>query len=199
MLHATAVLDANLLMTRYLRDLMLSLAERGLYRPRWSPDLMVEMRRAVERRAGDAWDTARAERIDRTIDLMNLAFPDANIEGYTQLVLTLQLPDPDDRHVLAAAITGNADIIVTSNLADFPAKALAPHGVEALHPDLFIRGLIDAAPSEVVAAIETMTMRWRKPEIHIVEALESYRTRWGPLPRSMARLQDHLARIPGEE
>lgn len=198
MLHATAVLDANLLMTRYLRDLMLSLAERALYRPRWSPELLVEMRRAIRRRAGEAWDAPRADRIERTIELMNRAFPDANVYGYTDLIHTLRLPDPDDRHVLAAAITGNADVIVTINLTDFPAAALAPYGIEALHPDAFVRGLFDAAPDNVVAAIETMTKRWRKPEVHAAQALEQYRTRWGPLPRSMALLQAYLDRSEEE-
>lgn len=192
MLHTTAVLDANLLMTRYLRDLLLSLAERRLYRPRWSPDLMIEMQRAVQRRAGEAWDSVRAQRIARTIELVNRAFPDACVEGYADLIETLQLPDPDDRHVLAAALTGNADVIVTFNLKDFPAAALAPHGVEAIPPDAFISRLVDAAPSEVLAAIKTMTMRWQRPAVHVAQALERYRARWGPLPESMTRLLDYI-------
>ena len=69
---------------------------------------------------------------------MNKAVPDALVTGYQETIPTLTLPDPTDRHVLAAAIVGRADVIVTSNLKDFPADVLQPYGIEAQHPDEFL-------------------------------------------------------------
>jgi hypothetical protein len=91
------------------------------------------------------------------------AVPDANVSGYEGLIETLILPDPDDRHVLAAAIVGRADVIVTANLRDFPAAALAPFSIEVQHPDEFIAHVLTLAPSLALAAIREMRERLRNP------------------------------------
>ena len=70
---------------------------------------------------------------------MHRAVPDALVRDYAHLIPNLSLPDPNDRHVLAAAITASANVIVTFNLKDFPATALSPHGLVARHPDLFLK------------------------------------------------------------
>src|SRR3954453_1695815 len=82
------------------------------------------------------------QKLERTRRLMDSHAADALVTGYEDLIPGLQLPDPDDRHVLAAAIRGRADVIVTANLRDFPAEHIASFGIEAQHPDEFIRTLL---------------------------------------------------------
>ena len=84
--------------------------------------------------------------------LMDLHASDALVTGFEDLIEGVQLPDPDDRHVLAAAIRGKADVIVTANLRDFPADVLGQFGIEPQHPDEFIVSLLDLAPELVAAA-----------------------------------------------
>ena len=94
-----------------------------------------------------------AARIARTRALMEAYVGDVMVTGYEPLIEGLTLPDPDDRHVLAAAIHGGASIIVTSNLKDFPAAALTPHGITAEHPDAFVLRLFNDDPDRVLAAL----------------------------------------------
>jgi hypothetical protein len=122
-----------------LRDLLLWLALSGLYWPRWTAMIHEEwMRSLLKNRPELARD-----RLERTRDLMNKAVPDCLVEGYDGLIAGLSLPDPDDRHGLAAAIHGGAEAIVTFNLTDFPAGTLAAHGIQAQHPDEFIAHILD--------------------------------------------------------
>jgi predicted nucleic acid-binding protein len=130
----TALFDANVLYPAPTRDLLLELATTGLFRARWTNDIHDEW---VHNLLKDRPDLDPA-RLARTRNLMDTAVPDALVTGHRGLIDGLTLPDPDDRHVLAAAIVGRADVIVTANLKDFPAEALAPHGIEAQHPDTFL-------------------------------------------------------------
>ena len=98
---------------------------------------------------------------------------DALVTGYEDLIPGLQLPDPDDRHVLAAAIRGHADVIVTINLRDFPSDTIGPFGIEAQHPDEFILHLLDLAPGAVVAAAENHRQSLKKPPKTVSEYLET--------------------------
>ena len=117
----TAIYDANVLYPAPLRDLLIRLAQAGLVRARWTDTIHDEWLRNVLK------DNPRlsAERLARTRSLMNDAVRDCLVSGYEDLTATLSLPDPDDRHVLAAAIRARADVIVTYNLCDFPAPTLA--------------------------------------------------------------------------
>ena len=90
--------------------------------------------------------------LERTRDLMNKAVPDCLVTSYESLIDGLSLPDPDDRHVLAAAIRCQAGVIVTYNLKHFPEEALAPYGIEAQHPDEFVSHLFDLDPGAVCAS-----------------------------------------------
>src|SRR5260370_12303703 len=130
----TVILDACVLYSAPLRDLLLWLAVTGLYRPRWTETIHQEW---MENLLKDRPDLAR-DRLERTKDLMNRAVPDCLIARHEGLIAFLSLPDPDDRHVLAAAIHGGAETIVTYNLTDFPATALAAHTIQTQHPDDFI-------------------------------------------------------------
>ena len=94
---------------------------------------------------------------------MDRHFPEAIVTNYTSRAAGLDLPDPDDIHVLAAAIEGGADVIVPRNLRDFPADRLAPHGLTAQHPDAFIAGLFDADPEAVLAAVRSHRAALRNP------------------------------------
>jgi len=83
------------------------------------------------------------------------------ISDYEEIIPTLKLPDPDDRHVLAAAIVGQADLIITLNLDDFPPEELEPFGIEAQHPDTFVAHLIGLDQEAVCAAIRRMRERYK--------------------------------------
>jgi len=142
------MLDACVLFPNVLRDSLLTLAEHELFRPLWSSAVLAEVRRNVlAKRSVDA------SAFDRTLALMNRAFDGANVEGWESLVAGLELPDRDDRHVLAAAIAGDAQSIVTFNLKDFPAHQLEPHHVDAIHPDSFLLDLLDLAPGRTLVAL----------------------------------------------
>lgn len=101
--------------------------------------------------------------IPRTAELMNKAIEDCLIQGYERLIDSLVLPDSDDRHVLAAAIAGHADAIVTFNLKDFPANAVEIHGIEVLHPDDFMVAQYSLDHIKVLGAVKGMRQRLRRP------------------------------------
>lgn len=155
----TAVVDACVLYPAPLRDLLLSLAAEGMFRARWSDRIHDEWTRSLLAKRPDLQRASLA----RTIGLLNEAVEDATIDGFDYLVPTLALPDEDDRHVLAAAIVGHADAIVTFNLKDFPEPLVAPHGIEVLHPDDFLVAQYDLAQIAVLSSIKTMRERLRKP------------------------------------
>jgi len=107
----------------------------------------------------------KKEKILRTKQVMSEKFPEAVVEGYEGLVPSLELPDPDDRHVLAAAIKVGAHSIVTQNLKDFPGAVLAPFEIEARTADEFILSTIELYPDESVETLRTMRQRYKAPEI----------------------------------
>ena len=145
----TAFLDANILYSAGLRDFLLRLAERRLYSPLWSARIHAEWMRNLLANRPDL--TANAlEYIRATMDEH---FPGALVTGYEARSDGLDLPDAGDIHVLAAAIEGGADLIVTRNLRDFPADRIAPHGLAAQGPDVFIAGLINADREAVLEAV----------------------------------------------
>ena len=130
----SALIDANVLYAVPVADIVMEVACSGLYRALWSDDINDEWVRNVMRDRPDL----PASVIERRRANMELALPQARVVGYEHLVAGLALPDPTDHHVLAAAIVGRADVIVTYNLADFPAAMLEPFGIEAQHPDEFL-------------------------------------------------------------
>ena len=138
----SAVLDACVLVPNALCDTLLRLAERGFYRPVWSERILAEVVLAIEQVRPDI----DVQRIQRRVDTMVSNFEDATIRGWEQISAGLDLPDPDDRHVLAAAIAGAAQTIVTFNLKDFPEDKLAERGVRATHPDDFLLDQLDLHP-----------------------------------------------------
>lgn len=155
----TAVLDACVLYPAPLRDLLISLAVEGLYRARWTSEIQDEWIRNLRAKRPEL----DPQKLQRTASLMALAVDDALIDDYQFLIPTLALPDPDDRHVLAAAIVGHADAIVTFNLKDFPEAKLVRHEIESLHPDDFLVAQYDLDPIRVLSVIKASRTRLKKP------------------------------------
>ena len=155
----TAFYDANVLYPAELRNLLMHLALTGVFRAKWPADVHEEwISNLLQKRP----DLTR-EKLERTRQLMDLHAVDALVTGYEDLIPGLQLPDPDDRHVLAAAIRGHAGVIVTMNLRDFPPDVLIPFGIDAQHPDEFVLHLLDLAPGAVVAAAQTHRLSLKNP------------------------------------
>ena len=167
----TAILDACVLYPAPLRDCFMWLATTGLFQAKWSAQIHEEWIRSVlENRS----DLTRAQ-LERTRDLMDSHAGECSVTGHEDLIGSLSLPDPDDRHVLAAAIVGRADVIVTFNLKDFPTEKLAPYGVEAVHPDEFVCDLIDLDRASVITAIRSERESLKKPRRSASELLETLR------------------------
>lgn len=155
----TAVLDANVIAGALTRNILLSLAEAGFYRPRWSAIILNEFERyyigRYEDPEGAAQQRARMEE----------AFPEALVQNFETLMEVATLPDPDDRHVLATAIHSKAAVIVTDNLRHFPPEILGPFDIEARSLDDFVADILDMAELEAVRALRTMRERFQKPEL----------------------------------
>ncbi len=157
MANFTAIYDACVLYPAPLRDFLLRLAMTELFRARWTDHIHDEWIGGV---LGNRQDIT-AEQLERTRQLMNQAVPDCLVTGYEELIDSLELPDPDDRHVLAAAIRCQAGVIVTFNLDDFPADIIGRYGIEAQHPDEFIGHLLDLDPGAVgnVARLQRQALK----------------------------------------
>ncbi len=168
MSHFVAVYDACVLYPAPLRDLLVRLALTDLFRARWTEAIHAEWMGAVRE---DRPDLAPAQ-LERTRRLMDEAVPDGLVTGYEGLIEQLKLPDPKDRHVLAAAIRCQAGVIVTSNLKDFPPEVLGTYGIEAQHPDTFVQHLIDLAPAAVCAAVRAQRLELSKPAVTVRELLD---------------------------
>ncbi|PAU59029.1 PIN domain-containing protein [Pseudomonas sp. PIC25] len=155
----TAVYDANVLYPAPLRDLLMHLALTGVYRARWTAQIHDEWKRNL---LINRQDLTQAQ-LDRTSAAMDRAIPDALVTGYEPLCAGLTLPDPDDRHVLAAAIKCSASVIVTFNLKDFPPDVLRPFEIEAVHPDDFIADLFDLDHAAVLEAVQAQRESLKNP------------------------------------
>jgi predicted nucleic acid-binding protein len=168
----TAFLDASVLYPAPLRDLLLELAVSDLYRAKWSEAVHEEWIAAILRNRSDL----TRPQLERTRDLMNAHVRDALVTDFEQLIDVLDLPDPNDRHVLAAAIKGRADIIVTVNLRDFPAERLDRWGIEAQHPDEFLTHQFNLSQPIFLQAVRTVRMRLKNPQKSVEDYLDMLRT-----------------------
>ena len=165
----TAFYDAIVLYPSELRNLPMHLALTGLFRAKWSAAVHEEWIRALLRRRPDL----SREKLERTRMLMDLHATGALVTGYEDLIEGLRLPDPDDRHVLAAAIRGRAGVIVTANLRDFPASILGRFGIEPQSPDRFILRLLGLAPGLVAQAARDHRESLRNPPKTIEQYLDA--------------------------
>jgi PIN domain len=154
----TAVLDACVLVPIALADTLLRVAEKGLYRPLWSDRILVEAQQATE-------EIHPGIDISKRVASMREAFGDALVTGWEELEPGILLPDENDRHVVAAAVRGGADAIITANLADFPVTALGPFGLGAVHPDDFLLDQLDLSPPTIVRVIHEQAAHTRNPPL----------------------------------
>jgi predicted nucleic acid-binding protein len=161
------------------------LAMTGLFRARWSDQIHEEwIRNLLDKR-----DDLSREQLERTKELMNAHVLDSLVTGHESLTDGLSLPDPNDRHVLAAAIQCNAGVIVTYNLKDFPDDQIAKYGVEAQHPDQFIVHLLDLAPGRVCTAVKRQRANLKNPPRSVEELLDTLAKQ--RLPETVSRLRSY--------
>ncbi len=180
----TVVYDANVFYPAPLRDMLLRLAAKRLFRARWTAQIRDEWVRNLLANRPDL----SPERIQRTADLIDSNIHDCLVEGYEHLIPCIgEMPDNDDRHVLAAAMKCGAELIVTFNLKDFPDSALAEYGVKAIHPDDFIAELFDLDAGACIEAVREMRASLKNPPKSQDELLA---TLWKQkLPQTVSRLE----------
>lgn len=182
------LLDANVLYPYRMRDALLRFAEAGLFRARWSAEILDEWQRSLLRNKPDIEAS-----IHQQIDAMDRAFPEARVTGYEALMDSLDLPDPDDRHVLAAAIGADAEHIVTENLKDFPEAILAPYGLCAVTADDFLQSNFEYYPAQAVGALRTMRRAYRNPAFTADEFIFDLQSKG--LPKTASLLKPHIDAI----
>ncbi len=167
----TVIYDACVLYPASVRDLMVELARTGLLRAKWTARIHKEWIDAVIRDRPEL-DRARLEHASR---LMSAAVLDCLVTGFEPLEAGLHsLPDPDDHHVLAAAIHCGAQEIVTFNLKDFPDAALCAYGIRAIHPDEYLEHLLDLNTEAVCDAVRRIRRRLANPPRSAEEMIENY-------------------------
>ncbi len=162
----SVIFDACVLYPAPLRDLLMRLALTDLFHARWTDAIHEEWIEALLRQG--KFDR---EKLEQVRDLMDANVRDAKVEGYEGLIDTIELPDPNDRHVVAAAIYCNADAIVTFNLKDFPQEVLSPYSIEVIHPDDFIFYQIELSPEKIYGVIKAQRQALKNPKIDREEFL----------------------------
>ena len=155
----SALYDANVLYPFEIRDVLMVAARTGVFRVLWSDDILDECARNLIKDG-----RATQDNMDRMFTVMKKLYPDATIMGYHNLIPSVTCA-PKDRHVLAAAIVGKADVIVTYNRKDFPQASVEPHGIEIQDPDEFVRHVLDLAPETFVDFFRDNANRRHKPPV----------------------------------
>jgi predicted nucleic acid-binding protein len=155
--------DTNILGPIAYADIVLSLADRELFTPLWSPDILDEVRRFGNKRM------VPESSIEKRIAIMTEYFPDGLVRNYQSIIPTLDCKDLDDRHVLAAAIVGNASILVSENIKDFPLSTEEDYGIEVLRLDDFLELQFTLAPEIVCIAIALKLKRMKNPSFTVSE------------------------------
>jgi len=169
----SVLLDANVLYPVYLRDVILRFAYAGVFQVHWTDQILNEMARNIKSKVPED----RHDRVDRTVAQMREAFPEAMVIGHERLIESMT-NHPKDRHVLAAAVQAGADLIVTSNVRDFPRSSCEPHDIDVQPPDDFL------------------CYQWelRSPE-HLTHILEGWASNLLDPPVTLeALLEEHLHR-----
>ena len=172
MIHSvrfTCVLDTNVIYPIDIRDLLFWFASYDLFTPKWSKHIFTEWENVMKRKG------IPDEEIKKRLSKAQRAFPDALVDNYEALVNSRELPGEKDRHILAAAIKTNANMIVTNNLKDFPAAYLATFGLTAKTADDFITDTIDLNPDLAVEAFKALVLNRTNPNLDEFEVLDRFR------------------------
>lgn len=162
------------------------LALTDLFKARWTDAIHEEWINALLRQ-DQRFTRAKLERIRA---LMDAHVRDAKVVGYEGLIDALDLPDPNDRHVLAAAIRCHADAIVTFNAKDFPANRLNAYAIEIIHPDDFVVYQLDMAAGTVCHTLKEQRMALKNPPKNPQEFLAILQKQ--QLPQTVAALKDYI-------
>ncbi|WP_354361505.1 PIN domain-containing protein [Pedobacter sp. UYP30] len=163
------MLDTNVIYPIDIRDLLFWFASYDLFTPKWSNHIFNEWEDVMKRKGiGD-------EEITKRVDKAQRAFPDAHVKNYEPLINSLELPDEKDRHVLAAAIKTNANIIVTNNIKDFPKDYLGRFGLTAKSADDFITDTIDLNNELALEAFRALVLNRTNPNLDEFEILDRFR------------------------
>jgi predicted nucleic acid-binding protein len=179
------LLDANVLYPPYLRDVLLHLAESGFFQVRWTDQILQEASRNIKARLPEDVH----DKVDRMVHRLNEAFEEARVTGYEDLIPTMT-NHPKDRHVLAAAVKDNVDMIITSNAKDFPREACEKYAIEVAGPDEFLlcqwplcdpsafctllEELVDSYSKPAYTLSSVATERWSKTAPRFSETVLSY-------------------------
>ena len=177
------IYDACVLYPAPMRDFLVRLALTPLVSARWTERILSECFDSIARNRTDL----PTERLDRTRSRMCGALPQAMVRGYDDLISGLVLPDPDDRHVLAAAIRAGAQTIVTFNTKDFPSCVLDTYQIEARHPDDFVVDQIDINPGVIVKILQEQAAALRRNTVSASRVIANLRR--NGLVQSTARLR----------
>src|SRR5215475_4817814 len=177
----SALLDTSVLWPSLQRDFLLSLGIEGMYRPVWSSAILgeLEYHEAAKLVARGAQEAEAARRARRLIDQMRSAFNDAEVQGWGGLEGRYGLPDPDDEHVVAAAVIAGAGAIVTHNVRDFP-MARIPTGVQVVRPSDFACNTVAVDPTRALTAVEAVVRRSGRhgPHLTVDDVLDHLASRY---------------------
>jgi predicted nucleic acid-binding protein len=181
----TVLIDACVLYAAPVRDLLVELAGRELFRAKWTAAIQDEWVKALLNNRPEL----EVGKLRRTVELMNQNVMDCMVEGHDALIEALDLPDPGDRHVLAAAIHANCDAIVTFNRRDFPGNVLDQYNIELLHPDDFLHFQFDLGDAQVITAVQRIRSRLKNPPLTAAQYLD--RLELQGLPKIVAELRPY--------
>lgn len=159
-----ALFDTNVLFGFHLNDVVLGLAERGVFRPLWSEAILEELSRNL------AEHGVPEARISRRLTAMQRAFPDAMVEGFEDIIEQMT-NHPKDRHVLAAAVRANCEVLVTFNLKDFPDDSVRSYDIEVVHPDKFLLDQLDLYPGPTVGVLRQLIADYSSPTLEMEDLL----------------------------
>lgn len=157
-----AILDTSVLFDPYVRHALLNLAEDQRFEVRWSDVVLEELGRALYSRVPD-------DKLQRSFQEMAARFPYALVEGRHPSPATPLLPDPNDRHVLSAALACRATHIVTNNLRDFPEETLAPLRIRAASADTFLTWIFRENPAETLRVMKKQCLAYSRPPVRTLD------------------------------
>ena len=186
-----ALLDANVLFPFRKRDILLRFHHAGLFGARWTERILDEWTLNLLEQKPHLEPSVRSQR-----HAMREHFPEALVKGYEPLIETLELPDADDRHVLAAAIRCSAQYIVTDNLDDFPAETLGRFGLEAVDADVFLSRTFDLYPSEALGVLRILREAYSNPPFTPSEFVRDLTVKG--LPRLASRMGERREELQGK-
>jgi hypothetical protein len=176
----TVIYDANIFFGAFRRTVMMHLAQAGIFRARWTEDIHTEWMTRLKEQRPDL----EIEKLQKTRGYIDSAVPDCLVRNYRAIAKGLELPDENDRHVLAAAIKAAAQVIVTCNVRDFPSEILKEYEIDAQHPDDFILYQKEENPSLVTEKLRRCRAEFKNPPCSVEEFIQRLRTSELPLTAS---------------